>query len=60
MSEYYLNFLVIALLVVLPIVIVRFIKENTRLLDKRIHRVFATIVLIVVLYIVLYTALTFI
>ena len=60
MSEYYLNFLVIALLVVLPIVIIRFIKDNTGLLDKRIHRVFATIVLIVVLYIVLYTALTFI
>ena len=60
MSEYYLNFLVIALLVLLPIVIIRFIKENTGLLTKRIHSIFATILLIFVLYIVLYIALTFI
>ena len=60
MSANYLNYLMLALLVFLTIVIVRFIKENTGLLDKRIHRVLATIVLIVVLYIVLYTALTFI
>ncbi len=60
MSEYYLNFLVIGLLVFLPVVIVRFIRENTGLLNNRIHRVFATIVLIVVLYLVLYTFLTFI
>lgn len=60
MSEYYLNFLVIGLLVFLPVVIVRFIRENTGLLNNRIHRVFATIVLIVVLYLMLYTFLTFI
>ena len=60
MSEYYLNFLVIGLLVFLPVVIVRFIRENTGLLNNRIHRVFATIVLIVALYLVLYTFLTFI
>jgi len=60
MSEYYLNFLVIGLLVFLPVVIVRFIRENTGLLNNRLHRVFATIVLIVALYLVLYTFLTFI
>ena len=60
MSANYLNYLMLALLVFLTIVIVRFIKENTRLLDKRIHRILATIVLIVVLYLVLYTVVTFI
>jgi len=60
MSEYYLNFLVIGLLVFLPVVIVRFIRENTGLLNNRIHRVFTTIFLIVALYLVLYTFLTFI
>ena len=55
-----LSYLILLLLVFLTIVIVRFIKENTGLLDKRIHRILATIVLIVVLYLVLYTVVTFI
>jgi len=60
MTEYFSNFLVIALLVFLPIVIVRLINENTGYLNNRIHRIFATILLIVVIYIVLYTLLSFI
>jgi len=60
MSANILSYLILLLLVFLTIVIVRFMKENTRLLDKRIHRILATIVLIVVLYLVLYTVVTFI
>lgn len=60
MSANILSYLILLLLVFLTIVIVRFIKENTGLLDKRIHRILATIVLIVVLYLVLYTVVTFI